>query len=102
MQYTYIVGKYIICVYQVEKWVFCELFYHVSQRVQIKFIFNDNVRILCLSCNIKKYKRIAKLSENSWNETSVVQILFIGVHCDYSCYRFFLSLYMNQILEMSY
>ena len=26
----------------------------VSQRVQMNLIFNDNVRILCLSCNVKK------------------------------------------------
>ena len=36
--------------------------------VQIKCIFNDNVRILCLSCNINKSKTTAKLSENSWNK----------------------------------
>jgi hypothetical protein len=27
----------------------------VSQRVQMNFIFNDNVRILCLSCNVKGF-----------------------------------------------
>jgi hypothetical protein len=31
-----------------------ELFRPVSQRVQMNFIFNDNIRILCLSCNVKK------------------------------------------------
>jgi len=31
-------------------------FLPVSQRVQINFIFNDNVRILSLTCNIKKSK----------------------------------------------
>jgi hypothetical protein len=34
----------------------------VLQQVQINFIFNDNVCILCLSCNIKKSKTPAKLS----------------------------------------
>ena len=36
--------------------------------VQINFIFNDNVCIVCLSCNIKKYKTPAKLSGNNWNK----------------------------------
>jgi hypothetical protein len=35
--------------------------------VQVNFIFNDNVRILRLSCNIKKFKTTAKLSEKNWN-----------------------------------
>ena len=51
-----IVGKYIIYLYklykQIEKRTFVELFLSVSQRVQINFIFNDDVRMLCLSCNI--------------------------------------------------
>jgi hypothetical protein len=38
------------------------------QRVQIYFIFNYNVHILCLSCSIKRSKATAKLSENSWNK----------------------------------
>jgi hypothetical protein len=29
----------------------------VSQRVQMNFIFTDNVRILCLSCNVKKSQK---------------------------------------------
>jgi hypothetical protein len=45
--------------------VFGELFYPVSQREQINFIFNDNERTLCLSFNIKRSKTTAKLSENS-------------------------------------
>ena len=69
IQYPYIVGKYKIhfneLKKQVEKGAFGELFYSVSQRVQINVIFIDNVPILCLSCNIKKSKTTAKLSENS-------------------------------------
>jgi len=41
-----------------------ELFYHVLQRVQIDLMFNDDVRILCLSRNIKKSKATAKLYGN--------------------------------------
>jgi hypothetical protein len=59
---TYNVGKYIIYLY--------ELFYPVSQQVQINFIFNDNERTLCLSFNIKRSKTTVKLSENSWNKRS--------------------------------
>jgi hypothetical protein len=30
------------------------------QRVQMNFIFNDNVRILCLSCNVKKVGKLVR------------------------------------------
>jgi len=30
-------------------------------------IFNDNLRIFYLSCNIKKSKTPAKLSKNNWS-----------------------------------
>jgi hypothetical protein len=39
------------------------------------------------------------------DDTSVGLIVFIGVICDvsaYTCYRFFLLLYMNQVPEMFY
>jgi hypothetical protein len=75
IHYTYIVGKYKIYLYL--------LLEHVEKRVQINFIFNDNVHILCLSCNIKKSKRPAKFSENNWNKrfSNCFQL------CSY-CYRF--------------
>jgi hypothetical protein len=64
IQYPYIVGKYKIYLNelkkQVEKGTFDELFYSVSQRVQINFIFIDNVPILCLSCNIKNNCQIVR------------------------------------------
>ena len=34
----------------------------------MNFISSDNVRILCLSCNVKKHKIIAKLSKKSRNK----------------------------------
>jgi hypothetical protein len=49
----------------------------------IFFIFNDSVRILCLSCNIKRSKTTAKLSENSW---SVDLSAFKCVICDVNAY----------------
>ena len=47
-----IVVKYNIYLY--------ELLCPVSQRVQMNYMFSNNVRILCLSCNIKKSKTTAK------------------------------------------
>jgi len=44
------------------KGVFLELFGPVSKRVQINLILTDNVRILYLSCNVKKSKTTVKLS----------------------------------------
>jgi hypothetical protein len=42
-----------------------KIFWPVSQRVQINFIFTDDVRIMCFYCNIKKSRRTAKLSEKA-------------------------------------
>jgi len=46
---------------------FDEHFYPVSQRVQRNFIFADNLRILYLSCTVKKSKTTAKLSKKIRN-----------------------------------
>ena len=40
----------------------------VSQRVEINYIFSDNVRILYLSCYFKSPKETVKLSEKSRNK----------------------------------
>ena len=67
--YMYIEGRYIIYLYelwkQVEKRAFGELFCPVSQLEQINLIFSNNVRKLCLSCNVKKSKITARFSEKS-------------------------------------
>ena len=39
-----------------------------NMRVRINFIFTENVRIFCLSYNVKNSKTTAKLSENCWNK----------------------------------
>jgi hypothetical protein len=69
--YMYVVGKCIIYLYkiskQLQKRTFGKFFNPVSQRVQMNFIFSDNVHILCLSCNVKKLKSTAKLSKISRN-----------------------------------
>ena len=54
--YTYIVGKDHIYVLK------------FIQRVQMNYIFSDNVCILCLSCNVKKLKTTAKLSNKNRNK----------------------------------
>ena len=35
----------------------------VSQRVQMNFKFNDNVRILCLSCNVKNVGKLVRFKQ---------------------------------------
>ena len=67
IQYTYIVGKYKIYLYELQKQAeqraFGKFFRPVSQRVQINFIFNDDVRILCLSCNVKKVGKLVRFKQ---------------------------------------
>jgi hypothetical protein len=71
------------------------IFQYVSQRVQINVIFSDNVRILSLSCNIKKFKTSVKFLENSRSKRRsnrfqwchlLLQLLFY--------YHFLLALYI--------
>jgi hypothetical protein len=57
------------------------VWFWVLIKVQINFIFSENERMLCLSCNIKKLKTTAKLFE-----TRVILIVFNGVICDVSTY----------------
>ena len=49
---------------QVAKRTFGELVRSVSQRVQLKFISTDSVRLLCLFCNVK----IPKTAKLYWKE----------------------------------
>jgi hypothetical protein len=69
-QYTYIVGKYKIYLY--------ELFCPVSQHVQINYIFPNYVCILYLSCNIKNPKTTAKLSKKSKNKHHSNHLLMVS------------------------
>ena len=85
IQYTYIVGKYKKKLYELQKQVeqraFGELFRPVSQRVQINFIFNDNVRILCLSCNVKKVGKLVRFKQKGQKKAS-----FLAFHkCCQGC-----------------
>jgi hypothetical protein len=47
---------------------FDEFFLPVSQRVEMNYIFSDNVRMLYLSCYFKIPKETVKLSKKSRNK----------------------------------
>ena len=47
-----------------------ELFRPVSQRVQMNLIFNDNVRILCLSCNVKNVGKLVRFKQKGQKQAS--------------------------------
>ena len=74
IQYTYIVGKYKIYLYELQKQAeqraFGELFRPVLQRVEMNFIFNDNVRILCLSYNVKKIGKLVRFKQKGQKQAS--------------------------------
>ena len=58
-----------------------ELFRPISQRVQMNFIFNDNVRILCLSCNVKKVGKLVRFKQKGQKQWS-----FLAFHkCCQGC-----------------
>ena len=98
IQYPYIVWKYIIYLHELYKQVEEQVFL-VCFTVSANFIFNNNVRILCLSCNIKR----SMLSENSWNKHCFnrFQMHHLWRQCLY-WYRFFLLLNRNQVPEKLY
>ena len=67
------------------------------------FMFNDNVPILCLSCNVKKSKPTAKLSENSWNKLRSNRFQWCHLWRQrLYWYRFCLSNYIYQVPEKLY
>ena len=85
IQYTYVVGKYKIYLYELQKQAeqraLGELFMPVSQRVQMNFIFTDNVRILCLSCNVKKVGKLVRFRQKGQKQAS-----FLAFHkCCQGC-----------------
>ena len=57
---------------QAEQRTFGELFRPVSQRVQMNFIFNDNIRILCLSCNVKKVGKLVRFKQKGQKQASLL------------------------------
>ena len=60
---------------------FGELFRPVSQRVQMNCILNDNVRILCLSCNVKKVGTLVRFRQKGQKQAS-----FLAFHkCCQGC-----------------
>ena len=76
--------------------------YHATYK-QINFIFKDNVRILCLSGQIKKSKITAKVSKNSWNKIRSNRFHWCHLWRQrVYCYRFLISFYINRVPEMLY
>ena len=66
---------------QAEQRALGELFMPVSQRVQMNFIFNDNIRILCLSGNVKKVGKLVRFKQKGQK-----QALFLAFHkCCQGC-----------------
>ena len=76
IQYTYIVGKYTIYLYELQKQadqrVFGEFFQACFAASTMNIIFNDNVRILCLSCNIKKVEKIVIFKQKGQKQASIL------------------------------
>ena len=73
LYYIILVNKKIDNIYIVENkkciyTSFDEFFLPVSQRVEMNYIFSDNVRILYLSCYFKSPKETVKLSKKSRNK----------------------------------
>ena len=82
----------------ITKWIILQCFSVSKARTILIFfiyIFPENVRILCLSCNIKKSKTPAKLSANNWNKCRSNR--FQCYLRRQSLYCFFLSINMNQV-----
>ena len=52
------------------KAILWQAFLSFFQRVQMNFIFSNNVYILCLSCNVKKPKTTVKSSKKRINKHS--------------------------------
>ena len=66
-------------------------------------MFNDNVRILYWSCNIKKSKTPVIMSESNWNKRRSNHVHWCHLwrqHLD--CDRSFLSFCLNQVPELFY
>jgi hypothetical protein len=49
---------------------YINIYWPVSQWVQMNFIFNDNVRILCLSCNVKKVGKLVRFKQKGQKQAS--------------------------------
>ena len=82
-QYTHIVGKYGIYIYEVytreETRTLCEFILPVPQRLEMNCIFSDNTNIL--------YRVMSKASNClKRKETSVVLIVFDYVLCEVRAY----------------
>jgi hypothetical protein len=79
------------------------VFWPVSQLFQINVIFTDNVRILCLSCKVKKSKTTANFPENIRNKRHSNRLPWCHLSRSHLYwYSFFSLLNMNQVAEKLY
>ena len=81
--YIWKIYIYNICTLSVNIKFICTSFGNrpISQQVQINFIFNDNVRILCLSCNVKKVGKLVIFKQKEQKQAS-----FLAYHkCCQGC-----------------
>ena len=97
-QYTYIVSNNKIYLYELQKQVdkrsFGELFWFVSQRVQINFIFTDNVRCCVYSQMPEKVQNKSRNNAcSNWLQCCPLSRPHLY------CCHFFPLLYMNQVPE---
>jgi hypothetical protein len=77
-----------------------ELFRPVTQWVQMNFIFNDNVRILCLSCNVKKVGKLVRFKQKGLAILPVSKArtnkFYIYRQCTYIVYILILLFCLNK------
>lgn len=84
-------GKY-------KSWASGEIFWPVSQQLEINFIFTDKVHILSLPCNIKMWKSNSQI----WVKRAETSLFQSFCECPLSCPHYTITvsyclLYMNLI-----
>ena len=69
----------------------------------MNFIFTDNVRILCLSCNVKKSENLSYLDKKDRNKRhSSPFIMLSRVSSSWSAYQFHTCLCRPQYIATGY
>jgi len=68
IQYTFIVGKCKIYLYELYKSETLKSFSNLFRSKPKLILYLTTIYVFCLSCSIKKSKTPAILSENNWNK----------------------------------
>ena len=71
-----------------------ELFRPVSQRVQMNCIFKDNVRILCLSCNVKNVGKLVRYKQKGQKQASFLAFHKCCQGCLLRCQRYISTIFI--------